>query len=263
MKRYNYKKMNDSTTVLAPKKVRKVEHNGEMFYSIVDIIEKLTGTVAPRTYWAMLKKRNFELLKLSEALNIPAADGKSYTTEATNKAGILRILTAMPSPELEPFKSLFLATKKGNSPDDVIELPEIQGVETFSNEASKTTFEPLKPPSTLTKEWQQRGIEGNIEFAILDATISKWTFDLTPTEHKELKGLTTQKLSSHFTSLELIFKALAEEATRDITINRNAQGFIENVGAAQIGGKLAGDARRNLEESTGIKVVSSENRLGK
>jgi DNA-damage-inducible protein D len=256
--------MNDSITVLAQKKVRKVEHNGEMFYSIVDIIEKLTGTVAPRTYWALLKKRNFDLLKLSEALNIPAADGKTYTTEATNKVGILRILTSMPSPEFEPFKSLFLATKTDAKPKKkAVELPQIQHIKGYSDEASKTTFQPLKPPSTLTKEWQQRGIEGNIEFAILDATMSKWTFDLTPTEHKELKGLTTQKLSAHFTSLELIFKALAEEATRDITIKNNAQGFIENYGAAQIGGKLAGDARRNLEESTGIKVVSSENRLEK
>jgi DNA-damage-inducible protein D len=265
MKQNNYLKMNPSSTVFTQKKVRKIEHKGEMYYSIVDIIEYMTGTVAPRTYWAMLKKRDFQLLNVIESLKIAAPDGKLYQTDAANKAGILQILLSMPSPELEPFKTWLSKPQQKNVPQKSrkkhVELPQIQSIKGYSDEDLTKSLQALESPSPLINEWRQRGVASGIEYALLDATISKWTFDVTPTEHKELKGLTYQKLNDHMTSLEYIFKALAEEMTRCVTVERDAQGFIENYGAAQIGGKMAGEARRSFERDAGMKVVSSDNNL--
>jgi DNA-damage-inducible protein D len=253
--------MKNETLTSAQKQVRKAEHNGEMYYSVVDIIENLTGTVAPRTYWAMLKKRDMQLTKLSEILKITAADGKIYATEAANKQGILRILTSMPSPEMEPFKTWLSNPKKTKR--KAMDLPQIQKIKGYSDESPQNALQVLEPPSPLTREWRERGVSSGIEHALLDATISKWTFDLTPSEHKAFKGLKTEKLQDHLTSLELIFKALGEETTRQFAIKDDAQGFIENYGAAQKGGNLAGDARRNFEKESSTKVVSSANYLDK
>jgi DNA-damage-inducible protein D len=259
--------MDSSSTAFALKKVRKIEHKGEMYYSIVDIIENFTGTVAPRTYWAMLKKRDFQLLNVIESLKMTAPDGKSYQADATNKAGVLTILMSMPSPELEPFKSWLSKPqtnqKANKSVSNDVELPKIQSVRGYSDEDFTKAVQIQEPPSPLINEWRQRGVSSGIEYALLDATISKWTFDLTPSEHKELKGLTYQKLNDHMTSMELIFKALAEEMTRCVTVERDAQGFIDNYGAAQVGGKMAGEARLSFERDSGMKVVSSKNNLRK
>jgi hypothetical protein len=113
----------------------------------------------------------------------------------------------------------------------------------------------------LTDEWQQRGVKEGQEYAILTATIAKGTFGLTPTEHKDVKGLERQNLRDHMTPLELILTAFGEEVTRRITIREDAQGFNENLGAAQQGGEVAGEARLNAEKKLGEKVVSEENFL--
>jgi DNA-damage-inducible protein D len=113
----------------------------------------------------------------------------------------------------------------------------------------------------LTDEWQQRGVKEGQEYAILTATIAKGTFGLTPTEHKDVKGLDRQNLRDHMTPLELILTAFGEEVTRRITIREDAQGFNENLDAAQQGGEVAGEARLNAEKKLGEKVVSQENFL--
>jgi DNA-damage-inducible protein D len=113
----------------------------------------------------------------------------------------------------------------------------------------------------LTDEWQQRGVKEGQEYAVLTATIAKGTFGLTPTEHKDVKGLERQNLREHMTPLELILTAFGEEVTRRITIREDAQGFNENLDAAQQGGEVAGEARLNAEKKLGEKVVSQENFL--
>ena len=113
----------------------------------------------------------------------------------------------------------------------------------------------------MTDEWKQRGVNEHQEYAILTATIAKGTFDLTPSEHKEVKGLQRQNLRDHMTPLELIFTALGEEVTRQFAIDKEAQGFNENHDAAVKGGKTAGEAMERVEAATGKKVVSSENFL--
>jgi len=113
----------------------------------------------------------------------------------------------------------------------------------------------------LTDEWENRGVKEKIEYAILTAEISKATFGLTPKEYKEVKGLKSQNLRDHMTDLELIFSMLGEASTKEIAVNTNTKGFIENQNAARAGGKIAGDARKQLELKSGKSVISSDNYL--
>jgi hypothetical protein len=113
----------------------------------------------------------------------------------------------------------------------------------------------------LTEEWKNRGVKEQIEYAILTAEISKATFGLTPSEYKGLKGLKNQNLRDHMTDLELIFSMLGEASTKEIAVNTDTQGFEQNKRAAKAGGKIAGDARKQLEIKSGKKVVTSENYL--
>jgi len=113
----------------------------------------------------------------------------------------------------------------------------------------------------LTDEWKSRGIKEKIEYAILTAEISKATFGLTPSEYKKLKGLKSQNLRDHMTDLELIFSMLGEASTKEIVVNTNPIGFLQNQKAAEAGGKIAGDAKKQLEIKSGKKVVSVENYL--
>jgi DNA-damage-inducible protein D len=113
----------------------------------------------------------------------------------------------------------------------------------------------------LTDEWQQRGVKEGQEYSILTAIIAKGTFGLTPSEHKDVKGLTQQNLRDHMTPLELIFTALGEETTRQIAVRDDAQGFNENHDAAQKGGDVTGDALKRYEQKSGLTVVASDNFL--
>jgi len=113
----------------------------------------------------------------------------------------------------------------------------------------------------LTEEWKNRGVKEQIEYGILTAEISKATFGYTPKEYKEIKGLKSQNLRDHMTDLELIFSMLGEASTKEIAVNTDTQGFAENKKAAKAGGKIAGDARKQLEIKSGKKVVSTNNYL--
>ncbi len=113
----------------------------------------------------------------------------------------------------------------------------------------------------LTEEWKNRGVKEQLEYSILTAEISKATFGLTPSQYKKIKGLKSQNLRDHMTDLELIFSMLGEASTTKVTRAKNAKGFIENKVAAKIGGKIAGNALKELEKESGEKVITSENYL--
>jgi DNA-damage-inducible protein D len=202
-----------------------------------------------------------------EQLLMCAPDGNFYLTEAANKRGIYRILMSIPSPNAEPFKS-WLAGSGKRAIDEMESiqsqtkrLPDLVGVQHFSDEPTSNSLITNDLSTSLVSEWQMRGVEAGIEFMLLSATIAQWTFGITMREHKALKGLTTQNLRDNFTALESIFMALGEETTKLFIINDNAQGFIENFGAAQQGGNVAGEARKNLEKQLKMRVVSSQNAL--
>ena len=259
--------MDNQLTPFNGTEIRKVWLEEQWFFSVVDVIQILTDSTNPNDYWYRLKKRENELSTICRKLKIKSDDNKMYTSDCANTEGVFRILMSVPSPKAEPFK-LWLASL-GKQAIDEVENPEIlterqaelYRAKGYSEEWITRRVQTIETRKALTDEWQQRGVKENQEYAILTATIAKATFGLTPTEHKEIKGLNRQNLRDHMTPLELIFTALGEEMTRAVTTRDDAQGFNENHDAAQKGGDLAGKALENLEMNYGQKVVSSTNYL--
>lgn len=249
------------------KGIRKIWHNDQWFFSVIDVIEVLTDSVTPRKYWNTLKTREFQLSSVCGQLKLPASDGKKYKTDCANTEGVLRIVMSVPSPKAEPLK-LWLA-QVGNERLQETENPELafeRAREIYRAKGYPEDWIGYREKSMLirrqlTDEWQKRGIKENAEYSILTAEIAKATLGLTPSEHAHLKGLGKQNLRDHMTNLELIFSALGEESTRIITDRNNAQGFTENRESAIEGGNIAGDARERFELKLKEKVVTSKNFL--
>ena len=249
-------------------KIRKTWHNEQWYFSVIDIIETLTGTPQPSTYWGMLKKREPQLITICEKLKFLAPDGKMRPTDCANTEGVFRILMAVPSPKVEPMK-LWLASlgkqaiEETENPELLTERQaEIYKAKGYPEEWIKRRVQSIETRKALTDEWKQRGVKEGQEYALLTATIAKGTFGITPSEHSQIKSLKKENLRDHMTPLELVFTALSEEITRSLSIKDDAQGFNENHDAAAYGGSVAGDARLRVEKERGLKVVSSDNFLG-
>ena len=260
--------MENQLVIFEQKPIRSVEHEGNMYFSIVDIIEVLTDSSKPSNYWHMLKKRDKQLSTICVKLKLMGLDGKNYPSDCANTEGALRILMSVPSPKAEPFK-LWLAQVgkqaiiEAENPELGIDrLTEIYKAKGHTAEWIKNRLQSIETRKKLTDDWKERGVTEGVEYSVLTATIGKGTFGLTPSEHGKLKGLERQNLRDHMTPLELIFTALSEEATRIYAEENDAQGFHENHDSADKGGKTAGNARRGFEKETGRKVVSSDNFLG-
>jgi prophage antirepressor-like protein len=262
----NDKIMENQLTPLEGEKIRKIWHNDEWYFAIIDVIETLTDSLSPKTYWDKLKVREFQPPPFWGRLKLKAKDGKERLTDCANTEGVFRIIMSVPSPKAEPFK-LWLASL-GKQAIDEAENPELLSerqaelykAKGYSDEWVKRRMQTIETRKELTDEWKQRGVKENREYAILTATIAKGTFGLTPNEHKDLKGLDRQNLRDHMTPLELIFTALSEELTRGKAVELDAQGFTENYQAAEISGQLTGEFVAKVE-STGRKVVSGANYL--
>ena len=252
------------------KPIRKIWHNDEWYFSIVDIVEVLSDSPIARTYWSKIKakiKVESELNPFWVQLKMPAADGKNYKTDCTNTEGVLRIVMSVPSPKAEPLK-MWLAQvgkeriEETENPEMSFErMTEIYKAKGRTDEWIKTRLKPIETRKQLTDEWKNRGVTEGQEYSILTATIAKGTFGLTPSEHGKLKGLEKENLRDHMTPLELILTALGEEVTRILVVKEDAQGFPENHEAAVKGGKSAGEARKRVEKTTGEKAVSAVNFL--
>lgn len=249
------------------KKIRKIWHNDELYFSVVDIIGVLTDSKDPRNYWKVLKNRDKELVTICNQLKLPSSDGKNYKTDCANTEGVLRIVMSVPSPKAEPLK-LWLAQagkeriQETENPELLTERQaELYRAKGYSEEWIMRRVQTIDTRNQLTEEWKNRGVKEGQEYSILTATIAKGTFGLTPSEHAQLKNLGKENLRDHMTGFELILTALSEEATRFITVRDEAMGFNENHEAAILGGHIGGTARQNLERQLGESVVSKENFL--
>ena len=255
------------------KEIRKVIHNDDWYFSIFDIIQNLTDTTNPKRYWNDLKRRDPELDKqggtqISYPLKMQTAGGKQNVLCA-NTEGVLRIVMSVPSPKAEPLK-MWLAEQGARTLEETanpelmtqrqIELYKLKG---RSDEWIKERMQSIETRTKLTDEWKNRGVQEGREYSILTAIIAKGTFGVTPTEHRDIKGLTkpSQNLRDHMTDLELVFTSLGEVLTRNEIIKDDSEGFDENKTAAVKGGSMAGDARKMIEKRSGKKVVSKENFL--
>ena len=252
------------------KEIRKIWHNEQWYFSVVDVIQILTDSNNPNRYWSDLKRK---VQKESQSydffvrLNMPRVGGKNYPSDCATTEGVLRIIMSIPSPKAEPLK-LWLA-EQGKRAIQETENPELLSqrqielykAKGYTDEWITRRMKTIEVRKELTEEWQKRGVTENKYYSILTATIAKETFGLMPSEHGKLKGLDRQNLRDHMTPLELILTALGEEVTRTIAIKQDALGFNENHEAATKGGRIAGEARERVDIGTGEKVVSSENYL--
>ena len=200
-------------------------------------------------------------------LELTAPDGKKRETNCSNTEGMFRIIQSIPSPKAEPFKR-WLA-KVGYERVQEIEDPELGTKRTralykakgYSDDWIEKRMRGIAIREELTDEWKKRDVKEKKEYEILTAEIAKAAFGVTPSQHKNLKGLKRQNLRDHMNDLELIFSMLGEAATTEITRVDDAQGFHENKKSARKGGDVAGTARKDLEKKTGKRVVSNENYL--
>lgn len=260
--------MENQLTVFENKAIRSVEHEGKMYFSVVDIIEILTDSPKASNYWNMLKKREDQLSTICVKLKLKGQDGKNYPSDCADTEGVLRIIMSVPSPKAEPLKMWLAQTGKqaiveAENPELLTERQaELYRAKGYPEEWIGRRVQTIETRKELTDEWKNRGVKAGEEYAILTATIAKGTFGVNPSEHSKLKGLDKQNLRDHMTPIELILTSLSEEVTRMVTVREDAQGFNENLDAAAKGGEAGKTARENVERITGEKVVSSENFLG-
>jgi hypothetical protein len=265
--------MKDNLKLFEQKKVRaqwdeKVE---KWYFSVIDVIEILTGTDRGRKYWndlkTKLKKEGSELSEKIGQLKMESTDGKLYKTDVANTEQLLRIIQSIPSPKAEPFKQ-WLA-KVGYERMQEISNPE-QGLERARENWQKLgrsekwiqqRMTGQETQNKLTDYWKDSGVKKGDEFAFLTNIIHhEWT-GITVKNHKDLKGLKSQNLRDHMSEAELIFTALAELSTRQIAETEQAEGVIQNASAGKKGGRIAKNARLALEEKTGKKLITGENFL--
>lgn len=262
-----------SIALFQEKTVRRVWHNEQWYFSVIDIIAILTDSSRPRKYWSDLKvKLNAEgYIELSEKigqLKMQSADGKYYLTDAANTRTMLRIIQSIPSPKAEPFKQ-WLA-EVGQQRLEEIENPELAmqrmkalyEAKGYPQDWIEKRMRGIAVRNELTDEWEQRGAQEGLEYAILTNEIAHATFGLGIQDHKALKSLKRENLRDHMTDLELILSMLGEATSTALHRERDSQGFPNLKTDARDAGQIAGHTRKEIEEATGTPVVSPKNYLG-
>jgi hypothetical protein len=268
--------MKNDLAVFEEFKIRRVydEKTETWFFSVIDIVQVLTmqpDYQTARNYWKVLKNRlkkeGSEPVTNCNRLKMVAEDGKSRLTDVANAETLLRLVQSIPSPKAEPIK-LWLAkvgyermqemADPSRSLDRARETWQQHG---YSEKWIQQRMMGQETRNKLTDYWKDHGVEKPDEFAILTNIIhQEWT-GISVKDHKQAKGLKTENLRDHMSEAELIFTALAELSTRQIAETMNATGLTENKTASKTGGGIAKKAKLELEEKTGMKVVSTDNYL--
>ena len=240
----------------------------QWLFSIADIVGVLTESVNPRKYWSVLKtrlkKEGSELTTKCSQLKMRSADGKRYNTDVADTEQLLRIIQSIPSPKAEPFK-LWLAQVGRERIEETID-PELtidRALETYlrkgySREWINQRLQAIQVRKELTDEWDVRGVQKGVEYAILTDEITKAWSGMNTRQYKNLKGLKKENLRDNMTTLELVLNMLAEATTTEISRQKAPEGLRENVEVARSGGKVAGDARKAIERQTGVPVITSK-----
>jgi len=239
------------------------------FFSIVDVVGVLSESVNPQSYWRKLKQRlkmeGNETVTNCHGLKMMAADGKMRLTDIADTEQLFRLIQSVPSPKAEPFK-IWLA-RVGSERIDEIEDPEIgidRLMETYlrkgySKEWINQRLKSIEVRKDLTDEWENRGVQKGQEYAILTDEITKAWSGYSTKHYKNLKELKKENLRDHMTNLELVLNMLAEATTTEISKEKHPKSFAANKRIAKQGGTIAGNTRREIEEKTGKKVVTSKN----
>ena len=262
----------DKISVFKGRQVRRIFMEGKWWFSVIDVVAVLTDSDNPRDYWYKMKIREkddagIELSTICRQLKLTAPDGKKRETDCADTEGIFRVIQSIPSSKAEPFKR-WLA-RVGKERLDEIENPEL------GMQRTKALYEKKGYPKDwidkrlrgiavrqkLTDEWNDRGAQTELEYAILTNEIMQGAFDMPVEDYKNHKGLKRENLRDHMTDLELIITMLGDAATTRITQDRDSQGFPRLQRDAQDGGAVAGRTRKDIERQTGTRVASKENFL--
>ena len=252
------------------KRVRVVWNDEEekYYFSVVDIVQVLTESADGRKYWNKLKQRlkeeGSESVTNCHQLKLPAADGKKYNTDVADLEGIFRIIQSIPSKKAEPVKQ-WLANVGAQRIDQIID-PELtfqMAVEDYrrqgySDKWINERMRSIEMRKELTDEWKRSGVTEQKDFAILTNVLTQAWSGMTTGEYKRHKGLTKENLRDNMTNIELALNTLAEVATTELSRQRNPQGMHESKEAAKAGGKVAKNAREDLERQLGRSVISSQ-----
>lgn len=266
-------KENNMIQVFENKEVRSKwdSEKEEWFFSVEDVVSVLTESVDPKQYIKKMRNRDKELSSnwgtICTQVKMIAKDGKKRNIQAADMEGIFRIIQSIPSPKAEPFK-LWLAKVGKERIDETID-PELaiqRAKETYLKKGYdekwiQQRMISIKARNELTDQWKSHGIKEGIEYALLtDALTLEWS-GLKTKDYKNLKNIKKGNLRDNMSTLELTLNQLAEATTTELTKTYNPQGFDENEKITRQGGKIAGDARKAIEEKTGKSVVTSKNAL--
>ena len=245
------------------------EEKEEWYFSIVDVVGVLTDSVNPTAYWRKLKQRlkaeGNETVTNCHGLKMTAHDGKKRLTDVADTEQLLRIIQSIPSPKAEPFK-LWLAQVGRERIEETID-PELtieRALETYlkkgyTREWINQRLQAIQVRKELTDEWDARGVQKGVEYAILTDEISCAWSGMSTRQYKNLKGLKKENLRDNMTTLELVLNMLAEATTTEISKQKAPTTLSENIDVARVGGKVAGDARKAIETQTGVPVITAKN----
>ena len=264
----------DKIQLFEDKRIRTAwdEKKEEWYFSIIDAVAVLTNQPdyqAARNYWKVTKKRlkeeGNETVTACNQLKMTAADGKRRMTDVANTEQLLRIIQSIPSPKAEPFK-LWLAQVGRERIEETID-PELtidRALETYlkkgySREWINQRLQAIQVRKELTDEWDARGVQKGVEYAILTNEISRAWSGMSTRQYKDLKGLKKENLRDNMTTLELVLNMLAEATTTEISKQKAPSTFSENIAVAREGGEAAGIARKAVEARTGVPVITSKN----
>ena len=239
------------------------------FFSIVDIIQVLTDSPRPRKYWSALKTKlkneGSELSHNMGQLKMMADDGKMRQTDVADTEQLFRLIQSIPSPKAEPFKQWlakigYERIEESQDPEKAID----RAMENYLKLGYSTAWinhrlKSIEVRKELTYEWENRGVKKGQQFASLTDIITQAWSGNTVKEYKDLKGLKKENLRDNMTNLELVLNMLAEATTTEISKENNPKTFADNKEIARKGGEIAGNTRKQIEEQTGKKIVSSQN----
>lgn len=265
---------NESIQLFEDRRIRTAwdETNEEWYFSVVDVVGVLTDSPdynTGRKYWNKLKQRlkeeGSELVTKCHQLKMTAADGKKRLTDVADTQQMLRLIQSIPSPKAEPFK-LWLAQVGREHIEETID-PELaieRALETYlkkgyTREWINQRLQAVQVRKELTDEWDARGVQQGKEYAILTDEITRAWSGMSTRQYKNLKGLKKENLRDNMSTTEIILNMLAETATKDISQQVRPETFEENRQVAKRGGRIAGNARRELEQEIGAPVITSKN----
>jgi hypothetical protein len=253
--------------------VRRVWNKEEerWYFSVVDVVRILAQNERPRKYWndlkVKLKQEGSELSEKIGQLKFLANDGKYYLGDAADVETLLRLIQSIPSPKAEPFK-LWLAKvgyeriRESIDPELAISRArrnwQLRG---HSQKWIERRMLSVETRNKLTDYWSEHEVNKAVEYAKLTNIIHEEWSGLSVRDHKDLKGLEAENLRDHMSEAELIFTSLAELSTREIAEAGEAVGYEKNEAAAHRGGKISGNARKELESQIGRNVVTGGNNL--